>query len=285
MPVLAVDGDGHARADRHGRRRDQRRRHDPEGKPGAAVGGACAIRVEQMAALHQVAARCRRAARRTQRPVLGTDTRDQRRRRARSCCASPRALRAGREPSERTRASAGPTSSHARCGRPRVDTTSTLVRGCIITGKVVDRGRQARTRRRDRDHSTTVASSGRAAACSPDGTFRWTTTEPGTVAIRAWPWQPPAVARARLRLPRRQALHGHHADAAGAQPDIAGTLVDAHGTPVPLAYLDVAPLDVDVHGPAGARRRRGPLERVRDARRAATRSRPPRPAAASCARR
>jgi hypothetical protein len=124
----------------------------------------------------------------------------------------------------------------------RLDTTLTLTRGCIISGKVIGAGG---TRAHDgalevRRGYGSWEPTGRVAA---DGTFKWTTRDDEHVQLKAWPWQsPPSPAQT------FECRDGKHFDnvvlrAGNELPDLAGTIVDAQGDPVPLAFLDIAPLD------------------------------------------
>ncbi len=127
----------------------------------------------------------------------------------------------------------------------KLDMSVTLARGCIITGRVVTSDGAPAP-----DGAIEV---GMAGDFMPGGridgsTFRWATLQPRTIAIRAWPWRsPPSLAQIFtctdgsryddivFRLPDRR-------------PDMSGIVVDAHDHPVPLAYLDIVPLDPIVGG-------------------------------------
>lgn len=122
-----------------------------------------------------------------------------------------------------------------------------LIPGCIITGRVIDAdgspgadGAIETTSRRRIDFGP----AGRIDA----GRFRWVTTDEERVTLRAWPWRSPhspaqtfdctdgkRFTDVVLRLPEQR-------------PDISGVIVDASGRPVPLAYIDVQPLDPIVGG-------------------------------------
>jgi hypothetical protein len=118
-----------------------------------------------------------------------------------------------------------------------------LVRGCIVSGRVVTA---------DGSPANDGAIEKLGAPGGPDfgpagriegGTFRWVTTDDENVTLRAWPWHsPPSTPRfftchdgkrftdVVYRLPDQR-------------PDISGTIVDDKERPVPLAYLDILPLD------------------------------------------
>lgn len=131
------------------------------------------------------------------------------------------------------------------------DTRLTLARGCIISGKVVGSdGKPAHDGAIEVRESFAFGPSGR---ISPDGTFRWTAPDDGDVIfMRAWPWQ--SAPSPIQMIPCNDG--GRHTDivfrAGNAKPDLKGTLSDAHGNPVPLAYLDIQPLD---GGPDGQQER------------------------------
>lgn len=122
----------------------------------------------------------------------------------------------------------------------------TLARGCIITGRVVNAdGSPA--------HDGALEGLGPRGRFGPTGRidagrFWWATTDDESVTLRAWPWHsPPSPARTFecrdgkrfndvvLRVPEQR-------------PDIAGVIVDANDQPVPLAYIDIQPLDPIVGG-------------------------------------
>lgn len=119
----------------------------------------------------------------------------------------------------------------------------TLVRGCIITGKVVDAagasvGEGAIERRLGASNLEFVPN-GRS---QPDGTFRWTTTDEREVVLRAWPWHHPPSAERRFSCKDGASFKTTFVVPARA-PDIAGTLVDKRGMPMPFTHLDIQPLD------------------------------------------
>jgi hypothetical protein len=130
----------------------------------------------------------------------------------------------------------------------RVDTTLTLVKGCVISGKVVTADGSPP---HDGALETSVIASARfgpTGRVESDGTFRWTTTESGFVTIRAWPWRQ-AASEPRLFECRDGKRYTDVVLAIpNAVPDIAGTISDARGNPVPLAYIDIAPLDFGENG-------------------------------------
>ncbi len=128
----------------------------------------------------------------------------------------------------------------------KLDTALTLARGCIISGKVIGTGG---TRAHDgalevRRGFSSWEPTGRV---NPDGTFKWVTIDNEHVELKAWPWQSaPSPAQT------FECRDGKHFDdvvlrSGNELPDLAGTIVDAQGDPVPLAYLDIAPLDGGIH--------------------------------------
>ena len=119
----------------------------------------------------------------------------------------------------------------------------TLVRGCIITGKVVDAegypAGEGAIERKLGASSLEFVPNGRTQA---DGTFRWTTTDEREVVLRAWPWFRPPTASKQFACKDGATFNTTFVISRRA-PDIAGTLVDKRGTPMPFTYLDLQPLD------------------------------------------
>ena len=123
----------------------------------------------------------------------------------------------------------------------QVEINPTLVRGCIITGRVVhESGKPAHDGAIERHDGVRFGPAGR---IDGGGEFRWTTMVAGDVTLRAWPWQSaPSQAKTfhcrsgkrydkvALRIPNDT-------------PDLKGVVVDAKGQPVPLVFVDVQPLD------------------------------------------
>lgn len=119
----------------------------------------------------------------------------------------------------------------------------TLVRGCVITGKVVDAGgRPVGEGALERKFGTSDLEFAPSGRIQPDGTFRWTTTDETEVVLRAWPWQRPPSATKRFNC-RDGARHTATFTIPDRAPDLSGSLVDARGAPVPFTHLDIQPLD------------------------------------------
>ncbi|HET9620432.1 MAG TPA: carboxypeptidase-like regulatory domain-containing protein [Kofleriaceae bacterium] len=125
-----------------------------------------------------------------------------------------------------------------------LSTTLTLTAGCVITGRVVrGDGRPAgegAIERRIGPDADDFAPVGKIAA---DGTFRWTTADPGYVQLRAWPWQ-----SARSDVHAFLCDDGRRFDDVtltifDEPPTLTGTLVDATGAPVANAYIDIDPAE------------------------------------------
>lgn len=115
-------------------------------------------------------------------------------------------------------------------------------RGCIISGRVVhEDGSPASDGAIER--SGAFGGGFGPAARIDAGTFRWATTSAESVTLRAWPWHSPPS------LPKTFACSDgkRYTDVVlrvpDERPDLSGTIVDARDRPVPLAYVDVQPLD------------------------------------------
>ncbi len=124
----------------------------------------------------------------------------------------------------------------------RLDTTLTLQRGCVISGKVIT---SAGTRAPD-GAIETMSESGDfvpAERIRPDGTFRFATMDEHVVDIRAWPWRTSPSGLETISCSDGKQVRDIVLRTGNALPDLGGTLVDAAGDPVPLAYFDVTPLD------------------------------------------
>jgi hypothetical protein len=89
---------------------------------------------------------------------------------------------------------------------------------------------------------------GPAGRVAPDGTFRWTTTEDRPVVLRAWPWMSPPSPAQTFACSDGRRFDNVVLRVGNARPDLGGTLIDAQGHPVPLAFLDITPLDRGVGG-------------------------------------
>src|SRR5690606_31389865 len=120
-------------------------------------------------------------------------------------------------------------------------------RGCIITGKVVT---ASGTPPHDGAIETMSLRSqfGASGRVRPDGTFRWTTMESDVVSLRAWPWQQHSSPAQTFDCRDGKTYSNVVLTIPNAEPDIAGTLSDVDGNPVPLAYVDIAPLDFGSQG-------------------------------------
>ena len=119
----------------------------------------------------------------------------------------------------------------------------TLVKGCIITGRVIDAdGKPAgegAIERRFGSSDLEFVPNGRS---DSDGKFRWTTTDEREIVLRAWPWhRPPSASK---RFPCKDgAVFTTTFTLPARAPDLTGTLVDKRGKPVPFTHLDIQPLD------------------------------------------
>jgi hypothetical protein len=119
----------------------------------------------------------------------------------------------------------------------------TLVRGCVITGKVVDAsGRPVGEGAIERKFGASDLEFVPSGKIDPDGTFRWTTTDETEIVLRAWPWHRPPAASKRFNC-KDGARHTTTFTIPDRAPDLSGSLVDKRGTPVPFTHLDIQPLD------------------------------------------
>ncbi len=129
-------------------------------------------------------------------------------------------------------------------------------RGCIISGRVVNADGSPANDGAIEKLGPRVGGFGPAGRIEA-GTFWWATLGDESVTLRAWPWRsPPSAAKTFackdgkrftdvvLRLPDQR-------------PDISGVVVDAQDRPVPLAYLDVQPLDRMMGQVVGGQQERG----------------------------
>jgi hypothetical protein len=126
-------------------------------------------------------------------------------------------------------------------------TQLTLARGCIISGKVIG---TAGTQPHDGalEISSGAAGFGPSGRIESDGTFRWTTTRVQPIELRAWPWQSPPSNAQTFWCQDGKRYDNVVLRAGNELPDLSGTIVDAQGNPVPLAYFDVTPLDGGANG-------------------------------------
>jgi len=114
--------------------------------------------------------------------------------------------------------------------------------GCIITGKVVDaRGEPAGDGAIERLGVNGDPDFGPAGQLAPDGTFRYVTTDEDSITLRAWPWRSPPAPERELACDARTRIDDVVFRLPSMTPDLAGTLLDRAGTPVPFAFLDMAP--------------------------------------------
>ena len=124
----------------------------------------------------------------------------------------------------------------------RVEADLSVTAGCVISGKVVDANN---TPSNDGAIELQTGSSFfPAGKILANGTFRWTTILTGTeVVLRAWPWKSPHSQPLAFNCREGARYDNVVFQLPGRGPDLAGTLVDATGAPVPLAFIDLVPLD------------------------------------------
>ncbi|MDB4953641.1 MAG: hypothetical protein JWO36_1210 [Myxococcales bacterium] len=123
-------------------------------------------------------------------------------------------------------------------------TRLTMTAGCIISGRVVRAdGTPAGDGAIERQYGDLDTEFGPAGRIDPDGTFRWVTNEEGDVTLRVWPWKSPPSPFRRFTCHDGARFSEIVFQLPTRSPTISGVLVDAAGTPVPFAYLDLEPLD------------------------------------------
>jgi hypothetical protein len=125
-----------------------------------------------------------------------------------------------------------------------VTRTFTLIAGCVIAGRVVGaNGRPAGDGAIEKQWGASELEFAPAGRISPDGTFRWSTTEEAEVVLRAWPWKAPPSA-AQTFACRDGARYDNVVFALPNRgPDLDGVLVDRGGAPIAMAFIDLTPLD------------------------------------------
>ena len=122
-------------------------------------------------------------------------------------------------------------------------TSFELSRGCAISGHVVRDDGSAVTdgaiERATGDPERFEA----AAQIDSDGTFRFTTTDEDSITIRAWPSRSAPSPTNTFVCHEGARFHNIVFKIPSRTPDVAGIVVDANGAPVPLAVVDLVPLD------------------------------------------
>lgn len=126
--------------------------------------------------------------------------------------------------------------------RAVIEAELTMHAGCVISGRVVRAdgqpvaGGALERSGSDDDDDASFAPAGELAA---DGSFVWSTVDPMSLRLRAWPWRsPPSPAR------RFECTDGaRYTDVVlvipDAAPDLSGRVVTADGRPAPFAFIDV----------------------------------------------
>jgi hypothetical protein len=127
------------------------------------------------------------------------------------------------------------------------DTMVWLAKGCVISGRVVHADGSPAS------DGAIERLGGRADGFGPagridGGTFRWATVSTVSVTLRAWPWRSPPSQPKTFECSDGKRFTDVVLRLPDARPDISGTIVDAQDRPVPLAYIDVQPLDALLTG-------------------------------------
>ncbi len=119
----------------------------------------------------------------------------------------------------------------------------TLTAGCVIAGRVVRPGGVTGEGAIEKQWGPSDLEFAPTGKIAEDGTFRWATTEEVDVTLRAWPWKAPPSQTRRFTCRDGARFENVVFDIPDQRPDIEGILVDASGAPVPLAFVDLAPMD------------------------------------------
>jgi len=130
------------------------------------------------------------------------------------------------------------------------DVSVEMTPGCVIRGKVVmaDGKTPAPDGAVETDTTGAMTAFGPASRVNVDGTFDLAMASGGTIRVRAWPWHsPPSTAQT------FQCNQGSRFDKVVLKlqdwpVELGGTLVDAHGAPVPYAFIDMRALDTGLTG-------------------------------------
>lgn len=125
-----------------------------------------------------------------------------------------------------------------------LQTTITLIAGCMIAGRVVGPdGKPAGDGALEKQWGEGLADFTPAGRIEPDGAFRWATTDEADITLRAWPWKSPPSPGRRFTCRDGARFDDVVFQLPDRRPDIEGVLVDKAGDPVGFAYVDLAPLD------------------------------------------
>jgi hypothetical protein len=118
--------------------------------------------------------------------------------------------------------------------------------GCVIEGRVLTAsGAPSGDGALERKFGATDVDFGPTGKVDADGTFRWTTTQPGEVTLRAWPWKSTHSQAKTFACDdgaRFRDVVFHIPDKG---PDMSGTVVTADGEPARFAFLDIFALGPD----------------------------------------
>jgi len=131
--------------------------------------------------------------------------------------------------------------------RPGARTVQNVVleRGCIISGRVVNPDGSPANDGAIERLGANVEGFGPAGRII-GGAFRWTTAFDGSVTLRAWPWRSPPSGSKTFECKDGKRFTDVVLRLPDQRPDLSGVVVDSDDLPVPLAYLDVTPLDPNV---------------------------------------
>ncbi len=123
------------------------------------------------------------------------------------------------------------------------DVDLTMIGGCIIAGRVIGDGIPPGDGAIERAWSSEdLDSFSPSGSFASDGTFRWTTDETTTVALRAWPWKAPPSKPQTFNCHDGARYEGIVFEIPRIASDLGGTVVTASGAPAAGAFVDVTGL-------------------------------------------
>ena len=120
------------------------------------------------------------------------------------------------------------------------DAELTMMAGCVISGRVVRADGQPMSRGAlERAYGNSGDNFYPDGDFADDGTFQWSTTEEIEISLRAWPWKSTHSEPRRFDCRDGARYDNVMFEIPRAEPDLAGRVVTADGTPIPFAYVDI----------------------------------------------